>query len=424
MARACVWFHLSSCIFSNAPDAKEHSMPSRGYLQRIVHACREWVAYGDDMKTAWHEGKKLELIKQNSCINLPYVIDGDFVITQSNTCALYCCALDGKGGWGGLVWVQGVHPCLFVCLAVYVCLSFCYCCRVSHRLGGAGAGRGRELHPQPPGAGPDDRPPQRPHEGRLPLRRSQDQGPVPGGCEEAHGGHGDDQLQEAGGDLQGAVHVRGEAAERRLCAVGDAGPAPRHLPLHRGALHPRRVPQAEGAARGPQGGARACQVLCRRHVRQLGAEQRPLHALHRPARGLRLRRHHHRGGHLLGSCPPLQRPAASARAPPCAPQLPRASPRRNSRRRLRLRRGAGRPRSAAQVFQARVKQLQCKQPPPPDAGLRCGARMPGPVCVCGKGGHGAWRGGGSLRAGDQEARCTGTGTGSPDVAWSSSCHSS
>lgn len=41
------------------------------------------------MKTAWHEGKKLELIKQNSCINLPYVIDGDFVITQSNTCALY-----------------------------------------------------------------------------------------------------------------------------------------------------------------------------------------------------------------------------------------------------------------------------------------------------------------------------------------------
>lgn len=47
------------------------------------------VAYGEDMSDAWHKGKKLELIKQNSCINLPYIIDGDFVTTQSNTCLMY-----------------------------------------------------------------------------------------------------------------------------------------------------------------------------------------------------------------------------------------------------------------------------------------------------------------------------------------------
>merc|ERR1712205_285958 len=47
------------------------------------------VAYGEDMSDAWHKGKKLELIKQNSCINLPYIIDGDFVTTQSNTRLLH-----------------------------------------------------------------------------------------------------------------------------------------------------------------------------------------------------------------------------------------------------------------------------------------------------------------------------------------------
>jgi len=47
------------------------------------------VAYGEDMQEAWHKGKKLELIKQNSCINLPYIMDGDLITTQSNTCLLY-----------------------------------------------------------------------------------------------------------------------------------------------------------------------------------------------------------------------------------------------------------------------------------------------------------------------------------------------
>jgi len=47
------------------------------------------VGYGADMKEKWFGGKKPELAKQNSCINLPYIIDGDLTITQSNTCLLY-----------------------------------------------------------------------------------------------------------------------------------------------------------------------------------------------------------------------------------------------------------------------------------------------------------------------------------------------
>ena len=35
-------------------------------------------------------GAKPELVRtKNSCMNLPYVIDGDVVVTQSNTCAIY-----------------------------------------------------------------------------------------------------------------------------------------------------------------------------------------------------------------------------------------------------------------------------------------------------------------------------------------------
>jgi len=47
------------------------------------------VAYGADWSDKWLAGKKPELIKENSCMNLPYIIDGDTVVTQSNTCALY-----------------------------------------------------------------------------------------------------------------------------------------------------------------------------------------------------------------------------------------------------------------------------------------------------------------------------------------------
>jgi len=47
------------------------------------------VAYGSDMKEKWFGEKKPELAQKNSCINLPYIVDGDTVVTQSNTCMLY-----------------------------------------------------------------------------------------------------------------------------------------------------------------------------------------------------------------------------------------------------------------------------------------------------------------------------------------------
>lgn len=47
------------------------------------------TAYGSDMKETWFGAKKPELLAKNSCINLPYIIDGDNVVTQSNTCMLY-----------------------------------------------------------------------------------------------------------------------------------------------------------------------------------------------------------------------------------------------------------------------------------------------------------------------------------------------
>lgn len=47
------------------------------------------VAYGKDMKEEWFADDKPRLLKQNSCINLPYIVDGDTVVTQSNTCLVY-----------------------------------------------------------------------------------------------------------------------------------------------------------------------------------------------------------------------------------------------------------------------------------------------------------------------------------------------
>jgi len=52
-------------------------------------------AFGSDLTEKWFGAKKPELLAKNSCINLPYIIDGDTVVTQSNTCMLY---LGGKLG--------------------------------------------------------------------------------------------------------------------------------------------------------------------------------------------------------------------------------------------------------------------------------------------------------------------------------------
>jgi glutathione S-transferase len=47
------------------------------------------VAYGSDMATTWFSRDKPDLLKKNSLINLPYIVDGENTITQSTTCMLY-----------------------------------------------------------------------------------------------------------------------------------------------------------------------------------------------------------------------------------------------------------------------------------------------------------------------------------------------
>jgi glutathione S-transferase len=47
------------------------------------------VGYASDMMEAWFAKDKPALATKNSCINLPHIIDGDVVVTQSNTCCLY-----------------------------------------------------------------------------------------------------------------------------------------------------------------------------------------------------------------------------------------------------------------------------------------------------------------------------------------------
>ena len=47
------------------------------------------VAYGEDAKTEWFGKDKVELAKKNAMINLPYIVDGNTVVTQSNSCLIY-----------------------------------------------------------------------------------------------------------------------------------------------------------------------------------------------------------------------------------------------------------------------------------------------------------------------------------------------
>merc|ERR1711998_210708 len=46
-------------------------------------------AYGEDFKETWFGGDKKKLAEQNGMINLPYIVDGDTVVTQSNSCLLF-----------------------------------------------------------------------------------------------------------------------------------------------------------------------------------------------------------------------------------------------------------------------------------------------------------------------------------------------
>ena len=47
------------------------------------------VGYGEDAKDEWFGKDKPDLAKKNSMINLPYIVDGDTVVTQSNSCLVY-----------------------------------------------------------------------------------------------------------------------------------------------------------------------------------------------------------------------------------------------------------------------------------------------------------------------------------------------
>ena len=53
------------------------------------------VAYGEDTKAQWFGGDKPKLQEKNSLANLPYVIDGEEVITQSNSVLLHVAAKCG-----------------------------------------------------------------------------------------------------------------------------------------------------------------------------------------------------------------------------------------------------------------------------------------------------------------------------------------
>mmetsp|Transcript_35272 Transcript_35272/g.56752 ORF Transcript_35272/g.56752 Transcript_35272/m.56752 type:complete len:259 (+) Transcript_35272:59-835(+) len=46
-------------------------------------------AYGEDAKDKWFGEDKPKLCEKNAMMNLPYLIDGETVVTQSNSCLLY-----------------------------------------------------------------------------------------------------------------------------------------------------------------------------------------------------------------------------------------------------------------------------------------------------------------------------------------------
>ena len=49
-------------------------------------------------REVWFEGRKPELLKKNPLVSLPFVVDGETVITQSNQCLLYVARKYGLAG--------------------------------------------------------------------------------------------------------------------------------------------------------------------------------------------------------------------------------------------------------------------------------------------------------------------------------------
>lgn len=92
--------------FGNTSDPLRPEAPSKsgltvGYhkirglaapLRMMLYAKKQafrHVAYGSDCNEQWFGRDKERLKAKNACANLPYIVDGGLVVTQSNTCALY-----------------------------------------------------------------------------------------------------------------------------------------------------------------------------------------------------------------------------------------------------------------------------------------------------------------------------------------------
>jgi glutathione S-transferase len=75
--------------------------PTLGYwkIRGLAAACRMMLyfkkqpfvnkSYGEDAKTAWFTRDKPTLQTKNALMNLPYLVDGDTIVTQSNSCLVY-----------------------------------------------------------------------------------------------------------------------------------------------------------------------------------------------------------------------------------------------------------------------------------------------------------------------------------------------
>lgn len=79
----------------------EESVPTLGYHRirglagglRMMFTYKKQsytnVAYGADCGETWFGKDKPALAAKNPCMNLPYIVDGNDVVTQSNTCFVY-----------------------------------------------------------------------------------------------------------------------------------------------------------------------------------------------------------------------------------------------------------------------------------------------------------------------------------------------
>ena len=168
-------------------------------------------AYGDDAKAQWFGKDKPALQKKNGLMNLPHVIDGETVITQSNSCLLY---LGRKLGIDLPQYIDHNHQALDQIMDLRNDSAPLWApsteAALSHRLS--------TPSPQPPLVHPE----RGSHESRLSVRPGEDQGRVPRGSRETHGIIRAWPPREAGGSLCWAIPLWAGAAgappaSRRAC---------------------------------------------------------------------------------------------------------------------------------------------------------------------------------------------------------------